>query len=285
MVLTWFPLAITGSCGVPGAIGIRCHPVPDLCQPRQPGTEPETEDKPRVHDVRRDSLKRIFVPTQNGSDWQRLLAKPDLHWKVGKSAMTLAASWEAAHPFLPPEVSAACATIGVDAKYVAAFPEWQVALPGGATASQTDLLVLARSARGLAALAIEGKVDEPLGPTLGEKRVGASVGVTERLAFLHETLGLSSPAPDTLRYQLFHRTVSAVLAAREFGAAHAAMVVHSFSASAQWYEDFAAFARHLGVNAPKGSIATLPSRDAPSLSIGWIQGDLRHLESRLPSAH
>jgi len=36
-------------------------------------------------------LKRIFVPTRTGSEWQRLLAKPLLHWKKGKSAMTAAA--------------------------------------------------------------------------------------------------------------------------------------------------------------------------------------------------
>ena len=50
-------------------------------------------------------MKRIFVPTQSGSDWQRLLAKPVLHWKPGRSAMTAAASWEAAGDKLPPEIS------------------------------------------------------------------------------------------------------------------------------------------------------------------------------------
>ena len=37
-------------------------------------------------------MKRIFVPTRGGSDWQRLLAKPSLHWKMGASAMTAAAA-------------------------------------------------------------------------------------------------------------------------------------------------------------------------------------------------
>ena len=229
-------------------------------------------------------MKRIFVPTSSGSDWQRLLAKPDLHWKVGKSAMTLAASWEAAHPMLPAEIADACASAGINAEYVVAFPEWQVTLPGGSTASQTDLLVLARSPRGLVVLAIEGKVDEPLGPTLGEKREGASPGVTERLAFLHEALGLTAPAPDSLRYQLFHRTASALLAAREFGADEAVMLIHSFSPSAQWYGDFASFAEHLGVNAPKGSIARVSGVRELPLSIGWVSGDPRHLGTLLPPA-
>lgn len=34
-------------------------------------------------------MKRIFVPTRNGSDWQPLLAKPDVHWKPGKTAIDL----------------------------------------------------------------------------------------------------------------------------------------------------------------------------------------------------
>jgi len=39
-------------------------------------------------------VKRIFIPTKAGSDWQSLLAKPKLHWKKGASAMTAAAAWE-----------------------------------------------------------------------------------------------------------------------------------------------------------------------------------------------
>jgi hypothetical protein len=35
--------------------------------------------------------KRIFIPTHSLTDWQRLLAKPDLHWQPGRSAMTAAA--------------------------------------------------------------------------------------------------------------------------------------------------------------------------------------------------
>jgi hypothetical protein len=51
-------------------------------------------------------LKRILIPTRSGSDWQRLLARPALHWKIGKSAMTAAVSWEEANDTLPPEIAA-----------------------------------------------------------------------------------------------------------------------------------------------------------------------------------
>jgi hypothetical protein len=87
--------------------------------------------------------KRIYVPTQSYEDWQRLLAQPDLHWKEGYSAMTLARSWEAADPQgFPPEVAATLATtddpVLQDLSMLIALPEYQVALPGGDRASQTD---------------------------------------------------------------------------------------------------------------------------------------------------
>jgi hypothetical protein len=50
-------------------------------------------------------VKRIFIPTKSGSDWQGLLAKPKLHWKKGASAMTAAAAWEDAGSTLPQEIA------------------------------------------------------------------------------------------------------------------------------------------------------------------------------------
>jgi hypothetical protein len=80
-------------------------------------------------------VKRLFIPTQSGSDWQRLLARPTIHWKMGKSVMTAAASWEEASDALPPEIAALLNQsldedlIGL--KLLAAMPEWEVPLPGG----------------------------------------------------------------------------------------------------------------------------------------------------------
>ena len=52
-------------------------------------------------------MKRIFIPTKNGSDWQGLRAKPKLHWKKGASAMTAAAAWEGAGSVLSQEIAIA----------------------------------------------------------------------------------------------------------------------------------------------------------------------------------
>jgi len=226
-------------------------------------------------------LKRIVVPTRSAEDWKWLLAKPDLHWKPGYSAMTLAQSWESAHPTAPPEVLSIIDTADDprfnDLDLVLAVPEWQGDLPGGTRPSQTDLLVLMRGASGLIALAVEGKVDEPLGPTVGEKRREDSVGVSERLGWLIGFLGLDS-CPDEIRYQLLHRTASALLAAHEFDASGAIMLIHSFSPTRLWFEDFVDFAGLFGVRANVDELVHLGNIGGIPLWIGWCCGDQRFRE-------
>jgi len=86
--------------------------------------------------------------------------------------------------------------------------------------------VLARSRDGLAAIAVEGKVAEPFGPDrprvagadafVRRGRTGhpPSEGKRERLAFLCSNLGLAADDVAEARYQLVHRTVSALVEAR-----------------------------------------------------------------------
>lgn len=224
-------------------------------------------------------LGRIFVPTTSVEDWKRLLAKPDLHWKVGYSAMTLARAWESAPPNrLPPEVDALLETSGREGwdalRLLAAIPEYQVPLPGGERPSQTDLLALTRSPDGLVVIAVEGKVDESLGPTVGEKRAEKSAGVHERLRYLLDTLELDS-CTDEVRYQLLHRTVSALLIARDFAAESAVMLVHSFSLTGKWFDDFAVFGSLCGQQVERSRLAFLGERSGIRLYVGWCTGDQR----------
>lgn len=228
-------------------------------------------------------MKRILIPTQSVGDWKRLLAKPDLHWKAGASAMAAASSWEAANGF-PPEVSAALEAgpdelRGLD--LLLAVPEWDVPLPGGSTSSHTDVLAVATNSHGLVVMAVEAKVDEPLGPTLGEKRADASAGQEERLLYLHAALGRQQPLPDTIRYQLLHRSASAVITARRFHAHSAVMLVQSFSPESRWFEDFAAFVAVLGASGGRGEVTVVPGIKRPRLYLGWCAGEQRH---RLPVA-
>jgi hypothetical protein len=107
-------------------------------------------------------MKKIFVPTKSGADWQPLLAKPKVHWKVGASAMTAAAAWEAAADVLPPEITRLLESsrekVLSDLRLVLALPEWQVPLPGGTTTSNTDVLAICRNDLGVCILGVEAKV-------------------------------------------------------------------------------------------------------------------------------
>jgi hypothetical protein len=191
--------------------------------------------------------------------------------------MTLAQAWEAANGF-PPEVMHALAAAAhpalKDLKPILVVPEYQVPLPGGERPSQMDVFVLARGPAGLVAMAVEGKVDEAFGPTVGERRVEASDGSTERLSYVLTCLGLGS-VPDSVRYQLLHRAASAVLVAEEYFAEHAVMLVHSFSPTDKWFADFAAFAALFSKRPEIGRVISVGHCRGRELFVGWCKGDQR----------
>ena len=82
----------------------------------------------------------------------------------------------------------------------------------------------------------------------------ASDNKKARLTGLCNILGLKYPPDLSLRYQLFHRTASALITAQTFKTDIAIMLVHSFSQNQAWFEDYAAFAKALGIKAPKRGI-------------------------------
>jgi hypothetical protein len=224
-------------------------------------------------------MSRIYIPTTSADQWAAILAEPTKHWRTGFSARTLAHSWQEAQDF-PAEVKDALATSNAlrESELLLAIPEHQVSLPGGGRPSQNDVWALARSNGQLVSIAVEGKVAEPFGPTLGEWLEQPSAGKSQRLAFLQSELGLSSQPDPGIRYQLLHRTVSAVLEAKRFGAPHAVMLVHSFSQEHQWFGDFAAFAGILGVGAEVGRVFAAGERGGVHLHLGWVRGNPAYLE-------
>ena len=232
-------------------------------------------------------MKRIFVPTTSGTDWQRLLAKPKLHWQSGASAMTAAACWEGAEGKLPPEITSLLQSTArqelLNQQLLVAIPEWQVALPGGSTTSCTDVLALCRNEFGLCVLGVEAKVLEDFGPLLAEKRAQASSGQSERLEYLHNLLGVHH-FEDSIRYQLLHRTASALLTAREFHAAVAVMLVHAFDTPSPQRSDFLAFVKAMGANEVSPLVYRVESFQQPSLYLAWCDGDSKFRKSQLPSA-
>jgi hypothetical protein len=216
----------------------------------------------------------ILVPATSPDDWKRLLASPDEHWKEGCSAHALATRWQASSGF-PPEISALLATNDLTggAALLLAIPEHQVPLTGGARASQTDLWALARTARGLLSIAVEGKVSESFGPSIGDWDKEVSSGKRTRWDALCALLEVNRDCDRDIRYQLFHRTASALLEAKRFHAKVAAVIVHSFSATRESFGDFQRFVRLMGGNvAAPGRMMSVPAREGIGLCFGWAQG-------------
>ena len=216
-------------------------------------------------------MSRILIPSSGPDDWRQFLAKPDLHWKTGWSARTLAHSWEAGDG-IPPEVAAIMEQAFGSPQLLFAVPEHKTGLPGGTRESQSDVLALVRHPAGLATYTIEGKVDEPFGPTAEEWSANASPGKVERLDHVCGLLGLDH-CPGDVRYQLLHRTAAALIEAERFDAKLAGMLVHSFSPESRWRDEFTRFAALLGCHVEPGraSVVTVPS--GKSLAIGWASGD------------
>lgn len=162
---------------------------------------------------------------------------------------------------------------------MAALPEWETALPGGDRPSFTDVMAITRNELGLAVLAVEAKVNEPFGPTVGEKRAQASPGQEKRLAYLESLLDVSATFADHVRYQLLHRTASALLTARQFHATAAVLLIHSFSPTSKWRDDFEAFCVAMSAESESPDVYRVSRFSNPALFLAWCPGDLSFLTS------
>ena len=225
-------------------------------------------------------MSRFFVPMRGLEDWRMLLADPEKQWRTGFSAKALAHCWEAAGGF-PPEIRSLFSRSEchkfVDIEFLLAIPEHQVALPGGARPSQNDLFVLAKAQGQLIAIMVEGKVSETFGRTLEEWNASEFPGKQRRLAFLTEQLGLTGEPPSHVRYQLLHRSASAVIEACRFGARSAIMIVHSFSQNDEWFPDYQAFLSLFSVDTTPDRLVFVRRTQGVDLYCGWARGDPKYL--------
>ncbi len=225
-------------------------------------------------------MKKIFVPTKDTNNWKEFLAEPEKQWKVGYSARTLANCWEDANGEFPSciqKVFSSYKSMIGDIKPLLIFPEYKVNLPGGNRASQTDVFVLAKNNDQLFTIAVEGKVSESFGPTLEEWLHNSSDGKKERINYIKSLLNLNSDLNPELRYQLFHRTASALIEAEKYNAKNAMLLIHSFSEENKWFEDYQNFTALFG---QFGEMNKLYSCQLNNLNLFfcWVQGDLKYLK-------
>ncbi|HZP92019.1 MAG TPA: hypothetical protein VFB20_03935 [Burkholderiales bacterium] len=220
-------------------------------------------------------MKRILIPTLGPSDWRRLLADPDTQWQRKASAFELAVSWESAEHSergLPKEVAQALdqEPVLADARTLIALPEHKVMLRGRGKPLQSDVWALLLSGSGYVSMAVEGKAREPFASPLTDWLKEASEGKKERLKFLCKTLQVSDQPPLHLRYQLFHRTASAVLEVQRYRAPLAVMMVQSFKIDEESWRDYAAFATLLGATPTRGGVAKAIRKGSVRLFLGWV---------------
>lgn len=223
---------------------------------------------------------KYFVPTKGVSSWQCLLASPEKQWKPKYSAYELAHSWEQADGF-PKKVQEVFASSGIpflkEMKLIYGFPEYKVPLLGGGAGSQNDLYVLAKSEYNneLSTIMVEGKVDESFDETvntwLGDN---PSNGKRRRLDYLIDLLDLQKSDVLDKRYQLLHRTASALIEAEKVNAPSAMMLIHSFSQTGKWFSDYEAFVELFNLSPKKNQVVGPLNIDGLDLYFGWVSDDV-----------
>jgi len=222
----------------------------------------------------------FFIKTSSPEDWKSKLADPK-HWKPGYSAMALAYSWMEAKGF-PKSVKDVFQkseySLFQNIEFLIGIAEQEVPLPGGRRPSQNDIFVIAKNQKNLVSIVVEGKVNEPFGELVVEWSKDKSAGKAVRLKFLCDSLGLKEASIQGVRYQLLHRTVSALLEARRFNASTALLLVHSFSQKNLGFHDYSRFAKHLGLmNAQLNNVHFVKRIDNIDLYLAWVTGKEKYL--------
>ena len=225
-------------------------------------------------------MSKLFITAKKPADWKPLLADPK-HWKRGYSARALAYCWQEADGF-PESVKSVFRNSKIklfqNIEFLLAFPEWKVPLPGGSRPSQSDIFILAKGNNRLISITVEGKASESFDKTIAEWKFESSEGKEARLKFLCEQLQLEKDQINHIRYQLLHRTASAIIEAKKFNAANALMLVHSFSQSNEWFEDYSQFLALFGINGiTPDSLVLAKNINGIDLYFGWVRGDTRYL--------
>ncbi|MGY4617261.1 hypothetical protein ACVWZ4_002488 [Bradyrhizobium sp. USDA 4472] len=228
-------------------------------------------------------ISQLHLPIKTPEDVIPYLGSPG-HWREGRSAKLVAEGWFSAkdRPELHGLPEMVSVTLGrcppdqasrfAEAELVDAFLERTIELGDGSTPSQTDVLAILRLPNELAIMAVEGKVNESFGPLVSEwiRKATPSSKKAARLAHLSQTLGIKVSDCENLRYQLLHRTASALYEARRYHAEVAIMMVHSFDPKDTGFEDFARFSAAIGLTGVAATRLDGPvSLDGVDLYLGW----------------
>jgi len=209
---------------------------------------------------------------QQPADWAAIVG--ERNWTPPHSAYLLSKAWHTAGG-MPAGIANALESSGIDAfkglRMDVALVERPVFLDTRGAPSMTDLMGYGRNAAGEPVIiAVEGKAQERFGLPMrswlrgDEEQVlaGSEPRPTRqrRYRFLCDRLRLSADLECGLRYQLFHRTVSAVMEAELHGAAAALVVVHAFGEHPGNWQDYNLFLEALGLGTASAGKLMGPAR-------------------------
>ncbi len=219
-------------------------------------------------------------------DWIPVVSRKN--WVEEHSAYELAHSWQSARGF--PSRVAYVLTSGPGPVFAGLRPEYGVVekpvfLDTLKGPSWTDVMVYCRNADSEAVVvAVEGKAKEPFGAVVSDwVRAKGEKGESDdpkpsrlkRLDYLAGQLGVALQPDSTLRYQLLHRTASAITESQLHAASAAVVLVHSFCREPDdnW-DDYSNFARTVGVPDPvrdfvQGPVQLGTSRDTTVYFV-WV---------------
>jgi hypothetical protein len=223
--------------------------------------------------------QRLYgAPLTRPEQAQQFLRDPQKHWKKGRSAYEAAHAWIGAGGTrgvgLPARVrELGCSTPEWQSiSVVSGFFEHATPLDTQSGPSNTDILVVCGLKHGLGILAVEAKAGEPFGDLVRDWRaIKPSPGKDARLASCR-FLAVQPETCDPLRWQLFHRTASAVIEAQRFRANHAIMLVHDFCENESWAADYESFAKAIGIaDARVGGVSEPRTIQGISLRLGWVR--------------
>lgn len=196
------------------------------------------------------------------------LKKKD-QWKKGRSAYELAHKWMDADG-IPDQVLKLLNTKNFrNSTLIEAYFERETKMPGRGAGSNTDLLAICEASGIRFVMGVEGKVDEEFGCLVSKYKVKPNR--QKRFKGIVDVLGGDYNSIGNLRYQLLHRTASAVIEARQFGVSKAIMLVHSFDPHNALFEDFKAFASWLNINYSRRGVLSDPVHLLDvDLFLGWV---------------
>ena len=220
-------------------------------------------------------MSKFYKPINDPKEWRWLLAKPYKHWKEGRSAKSLAYCWQRADDF-PKSVKKVFKNSNIelfrDIEMLMAFPEYRVAFPPkGGRPSQNDIFILAKGNGKLISITVEGKAGEPFDDTIDDWKLKDYGGKGKRLDYLCKILQLDKTQIGHIRYQLLHRTASAIILAEKFSAKNALMLIHSFQYNEDSFKDYCNFLRLFGRRGEINTITTAKTVNGVKLFFGWVK--------------